>query len=110
MARVSKDNLKTWNKHYGFGIARYIRNAVVLNEVVCGSFDNIFAAQKAFIDAGGPDADIQNLDPDGDGYACDYNPKEVYTAPRTCPEGKVWINGFYRKNGTFRPSGCGNQQ
>jgi hypothetical protein len=109
MSRVSEKDLKTWGKHYGFGISRYNRTSTTLNETVCASFKNVFAAQKALIDAGGPDTDIQNLDPDGDGYACDYNPTETYTAPKVCTEGKVWINGFYRKNGTFRSSGCANK-
>jgi hypothetical protein len=109
MSKVSSNDLKTWGKHYGFGISRYVRTATVLNEAVCSTFATVFDAQKAFFDAGGPETDIQHLDPDGDGYACAYNPKETYTAPRTCPEGKVWLNGFYRKNGTFRNSGCINK-
>jgi hypothetical protein len=110
MSRVSEKDLKTWGKHRGFGISRYDRSTTALNETVCSSFANIFEAQKAFIDAGGPDSDIQGLDPDGDGYACAYNPNETYTAPRICEEGNVWINGFYRKNGTFKNSGCTNKK
>ncbi len=109
MSQVAEKDLKSWGKHYGFGISRFTRTATTLNTAVCSSFATVFDAQKAFFDAGGPDSDIQNLDPDGDGYACAYNPKETYTAPKQCPEGKVWVNGFYRKNGTFRKSACANK-
>ena len=109
MGKVSATDLKSWAKHLGYGIARYSRTATSLNATLCSSFANVFEAQKALLDAGGPDSDIQNLDPDGDGYACSYNPIETYTPPRTCPEGKEWINGFYRKDGAFRNSGCRNK-
>ncbi|MCP5071889.1 MAG: hypothetical protein GY947_01175 [Rhodobacteraceae bacterium] len=32
------------------------------------------AAQRAFLNAGGPAKDSLNLDPDGDGFACTWNP------------------------------------
>jgi hypothetical protein len=32
-------------------------------------------AQRAFLAAGGPERDPYNLDPDGDGFACDWNPE-----------------------------------
>ena len=66
--------------------------------------------RKPLLMRAGLKRDIQNIDPDGDGYACAYNPKETYTAPRTCPEGKEWINGFYSKNGSFKPSACKNKK
>ncbi|MEM6619940.1 MAG: hypothetical protein AAF631_11655 [Pseudomonadota bacterium] len=31
-------------------------------------------AQRAFLAAGGPERDRKRLDPDGDGFACDWNP------------------------------------
>ncbi|MFQ5437358.1 MAG: hypothetical protein ACE5DK_00845 [Paracoccaceae bacterium] len=31
-------------------------------------------AQLAFLAAGGPKRDVRNLDPDGDGFACDWSP------------------------------------
>jgi hypothetical protein len=110
MSRVSADSLKQWGKHFGYQIVRYNRTSSSLNEAVCSSFANVFEAQKTFMDAGGPDTDLQNLDPDGDGYACSYNPKETYTPARTCVDGKEWVNGFYKKNGSFRPSGCANKK
>ena len=33
------------------------------------------AAQRAFLQAGGPEKDRKRLDPDGDGFACDWNPE-----------------------------------
>ncbi|GGA13319.1 hypothetical protein [Neptunicoccus cionae] len=32
------------------------------------------AAQRRFLEAGGPERDRSNLDPDGDGFACSWNP------------------------------------
>ena len=55
MSQVSKQDLKTWNTHYGFEISRYTRTSTTLNEAVCTTFKNVFDAQKAFIDAGGPE-------------------------------------------------------
>lgn len=107
---VSQQVLDTWNDHLGYGIARYSRRPAVLNQEVCDSFAVIFYVQRTFIDAGGPIKDILNLDPDGDGYACSYNPNEVYEAPITCTEDRVWRNSFYDKKGQFRPGSCIQKQ
>ena len=40
----------------------------------CQKFITGVAAQAAFLKAGGPDRDPKRLDPDGDGYACDFDP------------------------------------
>ncbi|WP_069300262.1 hypothetical protein [Neptunicoccus sediminis] len=32
------------------------------------------AAQRRFLESGGPERDRNNLDPDGDGFACSWNP------------------------------------
>lgn len=40
----------------------------------CGRYDNADAAQRAFLAAGGPQQDTYNLDPDGDGFACRWDP------------------------------------
>lgn len=37
-------------------------------------------AQEAFLKAGGPKRDPKRLDPDGDGYACDFDPTPFKTA------------------------------
>ena len=43
----------------------------------CAEFGGDYAAQQAFLDAGGPKTDKLLLDPDGDGFACGWTP-EIY--------------------------------
>ncbi len=40
----------------------------------CNRYSNANEAQEAFLAAGGPQRDRQGLDPDGDGYACGWDP------------------------------------
>ncbi len=40
----------------------------------CGRYSNADDAQRAFLAAGGPSADPNGLDPDGDGFACAWDP------------------------------------
>jgi hypothetical protein len=40
----------------------------------CARFAGADLAQRAFLEAGGPWRDRMGLDPDGDGFACDWNP------------------------------------
>lgn len=40
----------------------------------CAGFDSADAAQEEFLKLGGPERDRLALDPDGDGYACDWDP------------------------------------
>jgi len=40
----------------------------------CGRYSNPDDAQRAFLAAGGPSADTLGLDPDGDGFACRWDP------------------------------------
>ncbi|MCY4100432.1 MAG: hypothetical protein OXF46_05870 [Rhodobacteraceae bacterium] len=40
----------------------------------CNTYIDSEAAQQAFLDAGGPEEDELKLDPDGDGFACSWNP------------------------------------
>ncbi len=47
--------------------ARYERN--------CAKYKAPDLAQEAFLAAGGPQKDKLGLDPDGDGFACDWNPE-----------------------------------
>lgn len=44
------------------------------HEAGCQRFATGEAAQQAFLAAGGPSRDRKKLDPDGDGYACDFDP------------------------------------
>ena len=43
----------------------------------CSKFKTKDAAQRKFLKHGGPHRDRFNLDPDGDGFACDWDP-EIY--------------------------------
>lgn len=49
-------------------------------ENACLQFRNQDAAQEAFLSRGGPQRDPDHLDPDGDGYACWWDPTPVRTA------------------------------
>jgi hypothetical protein len=40
----------------------------------CAEYPSDDAAQEAFLAAGGPERDRLNLDPDGDGFACNWDP------------------------------------
>ncbi|MEM9740956.1 MAG: hypothetical protein AAF829_13960 [Pseudomonadota bacterium] len=40
----------------------------------CAEYGSPDRAQQDFLERGGPDRDRLSLDPDGDGYACDWNP------------------------------------
>ena len=50
------------------------RIAISSSERNCGRYDTPEAAQQAFLRAGGPQRDSKNLDPDGDGFACYWDP------------------------------------
>ncbi len=41
----------------------------------CGQFTSADLAQEAFLARGGPERDPDGMDPDGDGYACDWSPE-----------------------------------
>lgn len=41
----------------------------------CSNYDTEDSAQEAFLAAGGPDRDRLGLDPDGDGFACGWDPR-----------------------------------
>jgi hypothetical protein len=43
-------------------------------EVACAPYANADLAQEAFLAAGGPNRDRLGMDPDGDGYACGWDP------------------------------------
>lgn len=58
------------------GEAIYPRSRIALgsSERACARYDSPEAAQQAFLAAGGPQRDRKNLDPDGDGFACFWDP------------------------------------
>lgn len=43
-------------------------------ETACAQYENAEKAQDEFLKNGGPEKDKLGLDPDGDGYACGWNP------------------------------------
>jgi len=46
----------------------------------CGRFGSPDVAQEAFLANGGPERDRKGLDPDGDGFACSWDPRPFRTA------------------------------
>jgi len=52
--------------------AKYQRN--------CAKYTSPDAAQRDFLDSGGPDRDRKGLDPDGDGFACGWDPAPFLVA------------------------------
>lgn len=56
-----------WSRSGAFTEQRYQRN--------CASFANDDLAQEAFLANGGPRRNWKGLDPDGDGFACGWDPK-----------------------------------
>jgi hypothetical protein len=58
------------------GVQMYNRGGIHLtsNEAACGKFASPDLAQIAFLESGGPEKDRKGLDPDGDGFACAWDP------------------------------------
>lgn len=59
------------------GTALYKRggfNAEAKYQRACASFVSADLAQEEFLANGGPEKDRQGMDPDGDGFACSWNP------------------------------------
>lgn len=50
------------------------RIAISSSERSCARYETPEAAQQAFLRSGGPQRDPKNLDPDGDGFACYWDP------------------------------------
>lgn len=53
----------------------------------CAAFDSVEKAQDAFLKAGGPERDRLGIDPDGDGYACQWSPELYRNAIRRTSNG-----------------------
>ncbi len=52
-------------------------------ESACAQFPSQDLAQEAFLAAGGPERDPNHMDPDGDGFACWWDPAPFRQAART---------------------------
>ena len=50
------------------------------NRRACARFASPDLAQIAFLESGGPQRDRRGLDPDGDGFACDWDPARFRNA------------------------------
>ena len=64
------------NKH-SVGTAVYTRRGLNKERKfvrACAEYSHPDQAQIAFLSAGGPERDRAGMDPDGDGYACDWDP------------------------------------
>ena len=66
------------------GVKLYSRPAFYLTspEKACAKFDSPDLAQQAFLAAGGPQRDKKALDPDGDGFACAWDPRPFRNAKK----------------------------
>ncbi len=56
------------------------RISISNSERNCARYDTPEAAQQAFMRSGGPQRDSKNLDPDGDGFACHWDPSPFQKA------------------------------
>lgn len=56
------------------GEKRYARSVGAGLSSACGRYKSADDAQRAFLANGGPQRDPQNLDTDGDGFACKWDP------------------------------------
>ena len=64
------------------GVKLYDRPSFYLVNVkaACTKYTSPDLAQQAFLAAGGPQKDSKALDPDGDGFACDWDPRPFRAA------------------------------
>lgn len=67
---------------HAIGTPVYKRSSLGFTNVnkACAKFPSPDLAQEAFLSAGGPDRDRKGLDPDGDGFACAWDPTPFRTA------------------------------
>jgi hypothetical protein len=59
------------------GTKMYSRSSLRITDpnVACARYTSSDFAQQAFLEAGGPQRDRKGLDPDGDGFACAWDPR-----------------------------------
>ena len=64
------------------GVQMYKRSGISLRsaEAACNKYASPDKAQQDFLAKGGPDRDRLGLDPDGDGFACSWDPRPFRTA------------------------------
>jgi hypothetical protein len=64
------------------GASVYRRSGNGNQDRACSKFASADLAQQAFLERGGPDRDRLGVDPDGDGFACGWDPRPFRTALR----------------------------
>ncbi len=59
------------------GTQMYSRSSLRFTDpqAACARYSSADLAQQAFLEAGGPQRDRRGLDPDGDGFACSWDPR-----------------------------------
>jgi len=64
------------------GVQMYKRSGLGIRDAnaACGKFASPDQAQQEFLAKGGPDRDRMGVDPDGDGFACAWDPRPFRTA------------------------------
>lgn len=64
------------------GVQMYKRSGLGIRDVnaACGKYSSPDQAQQDFLAKGGPDRDRMGVDPDGDGFACSWDPRPFRTA------------------------------
>lgn len=64
------------------GVQMYKRSGLGIRDVnaACGKYASSDQAQQDFLAKGGPDRDRMGVDPDGDGFACAWDPRPFRTA------------------------------
>jgi hypothetical protein len=64
------------------GVQLYKRGGISLRsaEAACAKYASPDQAQQDFLERGGPDRDRLGVDPDGDGFACSWDPRPFRTA------------------------------
>lgn len=67
---------------HAVGTPMYERSSLHVGnlESTCAKYGSADVAQEAFLAAGGPDKDRKGIDPDGDGYACSWDPQPFRAA------------------------------
>jgi hypothetical protein len=64
------------------GVQLYKRSGIGLRDAAsaCAKYPSPDQAQQAFLERGGPERDRLGVDPDGDGFACSWDPRPFRTA------------------------------
>lgn len=64
------------------GVQMYKRSGLGIRDVnaACGKYSSPDQAQQDFLSKGGPERDRGGVDPDGDGFACSWDPRPFRTA------------------------------